>query len=193
MSGFISAQVGINNSTPKSTLDITKSAVAANAEGLLTPRLTGDELKAKDASYDIPQNSAVIYATAAVTTSSTKTINVTTPGFYYYNSTLAKWIGLNMPKFFYMPSVYFDTTTLGVFTKDLYQLYYNQFTTPAAKNPAAAAQIPVVGRSDLQYYITSYDNTVFSNVAITDTGLVTYTVLNNAFDGTFLNIVFVVK
>lgn len=193
IASIFSAQVGINNSLPQGTLDITKSSVSTLPDGLITPRLTGDELKAKDGTYGLLQNSTVVYVTTAAIISSMKTSNITTPGFYYYNSTLAKWIGLNMPKFFYMPSVYFDTTTLGTFTKDLYQLYYNQFTAPTVKNPTAAAQIPVVGSSDLQYYITSFDNTVFSNVSITDSGVVTYTVISNAFDGTFLNIVFVVR
>lgn len=190
---LLSAQVGINNDTPKANLDITKSAITTQPDGFITPRLTGDELKAKDALYNADQNSTVVYATAAVTTASTKTSNVTTPGFYYYNSAISKWVGLSMPKFFYMPSVYFDTTTLGAFSKDLYQLYFDQFTTPAVKNPGASGKIPVVGRTDLQYYITSLDSTVFGPVTITDAGVVNYTVKANANDGTFLNIVFVVK
>lgn len=190
---LLSAQVGINNESPKANLDITKSAIATQPDGLITPRLTGDELKAKDALYTTDQNSTVVYATAPVTTASTKTSNVTTPGFYYYNSAISKWVGLTMPKFFYMPSVYFDTTTLGAFSKDLYQLYFDQFNTPAVKNPSASGKIPVVGRADLQYYITSLDAAVFGPVTITDTGVVNYTVKANANDGTFLNIVFVVK
>ncbi|MCZ2085833.1 MULTISPECIES: hypothetical protein [unclassified Kaistella] len=186
-------QVGINNESPKANLHITKSAITTQPDGLITPRLTGDELKAKDALYTADQNSTVVYATAPVTTTSTKTSNVTTPGFYYYNSGISKWVGLSMPKFFYMPSVYFDTTTLGSFSKDLYQLYYDQFTSPAAKNTSASGKIPVVGRTDLEYYITSFDATVFGPVTITDAGVVNYTVKANANDGTFLNIVFVVK
>lgn len=189
----LSAQVGINNSAPQATLDVTKSALSTLPDGLITPRLTGDELKAKDALYTATQNSTVIYATVAVTIGSAKTLNVTSPGFYYYNSNLSKWMGLNMPRFFYMPSIYFDTTMLGNFSKDLYQLYSDQFTLPKAKNPSAPSSIPVVGRNDLNYYITSFDATVFTNVLISDSGVVSYTVSNSASDGSFLNIVFVVK
>ncbi len=187
------AQVGINNQNPKATLDIQKSAVATLPDGLLTPRMTGDELKNKDALYGVDQNSAVVFVTAPSTTTTTKTSNVTTSGFYYYNNGISKWVGLTMPKFFYMPSISFDTTTMGTYQKDLYQLYYNQFTSPPVKSTGSLGKVPVLGKNDLEYYITYYDTTVFSNVTIDANGLMKYDVINNASDSSFINIVFVVK
>lgn len=186
------AQVGINNTAPKATLDMNKSA-ASQPEGLLTVRLSGTELASRDNLYGADQNAAVVYVTAAPSSSTSKTSNVTTPGFYYYNNGISKWVGLTMPKFFYMPSILFDTTSLGAKTKDLYQLYYNQFTAPQASSTGAAGKIPVLGKNDLEYYITYYDTNVFTNVSIDANGLMSYTVSNNATDASFMNIVFVVK
>ncbi|MDQ1095423.1 MULTISPECIES: hypothetical protein [Chryseobacterium] len=186
------AQVGINTPTPKATLDMNKSATS-QPEGFLTVRLSGTDLASRDNLYGADQNAAVVYVTAAPSTSTSKTSNVTTPGFYYYNNGISKWVGLTMPKFFYMPSILFDTTSLGAKTKDLYQLYYDQFTTPQASSTGAAGKIPVLGKNDLEYYITYYDTNVFTNVSIDANGLMSYTVSNNATDASFMNIVFVVK
>ncbi len=187
------AQVGINTNTPKSTFDIHTSATAGSPEGFLTPRLTGDELKNKDSLYGSDQNSTVVFVTSTSSSTTTKTSNVTTTGFYYYNSSISKWVSLTMPKFFYMPSISFDTTTMGTSTKDLYQLYYNQFTTPQVKSTGSLGKVPVLGKTDLEYYITYYDTNVFSNVSIDGNGVMTYNVISNASDSSFINIVFVVK
>ena len=187
----INAQVGINTNGPKATLDLNKST--ASADGLLTVRMTGTELAAKDNLYGAEQNSTVVYVTAVPTTSTAKTSNVTTPGFYFYNSGISKWVGLRIPKFFYMPSILFDTTSMGNKTKDLYQLYYNQFTAPQVSSTGALGKIPVLGKNDLEYYITYYDTNVFTNVSIDANGFMSYNVSNNATDASFMNIVFVVK
>ena len=46
---YTNAQVGINTTEPKATLDITGSATnLTKIDGVIPPRLTGDELKAKE-------------------------------------------------------------------------------------------------------------------------------------------------
>ena len=185
-------QVGINSSSPKATLDLNRSVINS-PEGLLTVRMTGTELASRDNLYTADQTSTVVYVTAVPGTATSKTSNVTTPGFYYYNHSILKWVGLTIPKFFYMPSILFDTTTLGAKNKDLYQLYYNQFTAPQVSSTGASGKIPVLGRNDLEYYITYYDTNVFTNVTIDTNGVMNYTVSNNATDASFMNIVFVVK
>lgn len=188
----IYGQVGINTTSPKSTLELNKSATTS-AEGLLTVRMSGTELASRDNLYGADQNSTVVYVTAVPGSSTPKTSNITTPGFYFYNNAISKWVGLRMPKFFYMPSILFDTTTLGAKTKDLYQLYYDQFNTPQVSSTGASGKIPVLGKNDLEYYITYYDTNVFTNVSIDANGFMNYTVTNNATDASFMNIVFVVK
>lgn len=193
LGNFAFSQVGINTAAPKSTLDIQKGTLTTNADGLMTVRLTGDELKAKDALYGADQNSTVVYVTAASATTTAKTSNVTIPGFYYYNNAISKWVGLQMPKFFYMPSIFFDTTTLSTSTKDLYQIYSDQFSKPQVKSTGSFGKVPILGKNDLEYYITYMDTNVFKNVTIDENGLMTYTIGSNASDMSFINIVFVVK
>lgn len=84
----IFAQVGINNNTPKATLDITAQTTnGSKPEGLLPPRLTGDQIQAGDAQYTAAQAGIIIYATAAATAPSIKTANITAAGYYFYDGT----------------------------------------------------------------------------------------------------------
>ena len=89
VSSLAYSQVGINNESPKATLDITgKPTDASVTDGLLTPRIAGDELKLKDLLYGTNQTGALIYATSAITftpLSTDKTKNVTAAGYYYFD------------------------------------------------------------------------------------------------------------
>ncbi len=83
------AQVGINNNAPKATLDITaKTTDGSKPEGLIAPRLTGDQIQAGDAQYGAAQKGSIVYATAAATSPSTKTANITTQGYYFFDGTV---------------------------------------------------------------------------------------------------------
>ncbi|MBV8328073.1 hypothetical protein [Chryseobacterium sp.] len=80
----IYSQVGINTTAPKATLDITGApADPTRMDGLIAPRLTGAELRAKN--YTAAQEGAIVYATAADTAPAGQTINVTVPGYYYFD------------------------------------------------------------------------------------------------------------
>jgi len=94
-------QVGINSTSPKSTLDVAgKPTDVTSADGVIAPRLTGNQLKAKDALYikttssSDGQTGAIVYVTQAVTgTPAGKTINVTSSGYYYFDGDV--WKKLN--------------------------------------------------------------------------------------------------
>ncbi|MCC6286949.1 MAG: hypothetical protein IT249_03620 [Chitinophagaceae bacterium] len=78
--------VGINTNTPEATLQIVGvPATTTVADGVILPSLTGDQLKAKDAVYTTAKTGAIVYVTAAASPTTTKTVNVTTAGFYYFN------------------------------------------------------------------------------------------------------------
>ncbi|WP_268223997.1 hypothetical protein, partial [Sinomicrobium oceani] len=113
------------------------------------------------------------------------------------SSGVLKQLKAAMPKFFYMPSVVFDVSASGTFTRNLHQEYLDQFTgTGLVGSQGAPSSIPnLPTATDLYYYITYYDNTVFSNIAIDQNGVLTYTVNSGATvtEGSFMNIVFVVK
>ncbi|MDH6250710.1 hypothetical protein M2347_000437 [Chryseobacterium sp. H1D6B] len=179
MYGIITAQVGINTSTPDTSaaLDITSTT-----KGLLLPRISNLTL------VQNPATGLVIFDTNKKCISQ----NTGTPA-------APSWVCLSpyVAKFFYMPSVVFDTSVTATGqTKDLYSLYKNQFASiPAnARSTSAPAAIPYFpNASDVYYYVTGYDTTVFKINSISDTGVLNYDVLSNATSASFINIVFVVK
>lgn len=112
-----------------------------------------------------------------------------------------------MPTFLYMPSIALPTAgthivsgegfsvTAGVFSVSLYARYLEQFGAPEISNPTRTTTLPVLAANEMDYYITGYDKTVFENITITDSGILSYKVKANAVisSRTFMNIVFAVK
>jgi len=89
VSKLIFAQIGINTPTPNATLDVVaKTTNGSQPEGIIAPRLTGDQIKSGDAQYTANQRGALVYATSAVGTASTKTANITRAGYYYFDGAL---------------------------------------------------------------------------------------------------------
>lgn len=98
--GYASAQdytgkVGINTEKPKATLDIRpKTTDGSKAEGLLTPQLTGDQLKVMTANLTVENNGLLVFVTAPVTTADASTANVVASGYYRFNisGTTKYWV-----------------------------------------------------------------------------------------------------
>lgn len=87
------AQVGINTSTPQSTLDVVgKPSDSSIFDGIIAPRITGADLKTK--TYTAQQTGALVYVTAADPSPSGQTADVVSLGYYYFNgdATINKWI-----------------------------------------------------------------------------------------------------
>jgi len=85
-------RVGINTATPAATLDVVANTTDnTRPDALLVPRLTRSQLVAKDAAYDTAQNGALTFVNTIDGTASTKTVNVTAVGFYYYDSVSSTW------------------------------------------------------------------------------------------------------
>ncbi len=83
------AQVGVNTQTPQATLDVIgKPADASSLDGVIAPRMTGAELRAK--TYTAAQTGALVYVTLADTAPAGQTINVTSTGYFYFDGT--QWI-----------------------------------------------------------------------------------------------------
>lgn len=83
------SQIGINTQTPKSTLDVVgKPTVTTEPDGIKVTNITGNELKAKDASYGVDQNGVMVYITAIPSPTTLKTVNINEVGFYYFDSVL---------------------------------------------------------------------------------------------------------
>lgn len=90
----LNAQTGINTIDPKATLDVVGQPSSITVmDGIIPPRLTGDQLQAK--TYTSDQNGAITYATQASSSPAGQTINVTSAGLYVFNSILNQWIALS--------------------------------------------------------------------------------------------------
>lgn len=86
------AQVGINTSQAQATLDVVGSpSNTSKLDGVIAPRLTGVQLKAKN--YTAAQTGAIVYVTAAETAPTGQTVDVISPGYYYFDGT--KWGNLS--------------------------------------------------------------------------------------------------
>lgn len=149
------------------------------------------------------------------TTNSGTTTGVTEHLLAVGSDNVVKALKASMPKFFYMPSIivpiaasqftainatagesFSDATRTGVL--NLYERYKAQFgTVGTATQPSSpsAPSLPVLPASELHYYVTWYDTTVFQSVSLDATGKMTY-VVRVGVDvtvGSFMNIVFAVK
>lgn len=161
--------------------------------------MTLAQLVLKDSRHAADQTGTIVYVSEVVGATSIKTQEITRVGYYFFDG--IKWRIVNASsslQFFFMPSIVFDTSVDATGqTKDLYDLYYKQFTGASGnfiKSTNAPLTLPYVpAATDLHYYITDFDNTVFSNISINASGLMTYDVRAVASDATFLNIVFVLK
>jgi hypothetical protein len=93
----VSAQtgkVGINTETPQATLDIKGVASDPTAhDGIIAPRLTGDELSKKN--YTSAQTGALVYVTAPATSLTKQTVNVSSIGYYYFDGSVWQTAGGN--------------------------------------------------------------------------------------------------
>ncbi|WP_374461766.1 beta strand repeat-containing protein [Chryseobacterium taeanense] len=84
------AQVGINNTSPKATLDITaKTTDGSKPEGLIIPQLSGSNIHTATAAgvYGSNQKGLIIYATSADSSPISTTANITSAGYYYFDGT----------------------------------------------------------------------------------------------------------
>jgi len=206
-STFGFGQVGINTTNPASTFEIVgQPNNNIIADGLIVPRLTGDQLKAKDQVYEnnnTTTKGAIVYVTDKVTTPSTITAEVIGPGYYYFDG--VKWLSFasdrSKDKWFYAPSIALPTTENGVptaansgisydasteiFTIDLFSIYKKQFNVTDANinssfvksNPSSS--LDSFDSDQLDYFIIYYDNSVYdpASIAVNTDGILTYKIL----------------
>ncbi len=182
-------------------LDMKQDALGNSTKGLVLPRV-------KLSSIDLPAPlSAHVAGMTVYNLEPAGTgANQVYAGFYYNNG--SRWVRL-VPEntiFFYAPSIVVPTditapeynATTQTFTLDLYTIYQSQYAlsdaTSSTKSPAAGT-LPVMAKEQLDYFVTYYDKAVFTNVAITNNGVLTYKLAAGFVitEKTFLNVVFKIK
>lgn len=90
-------QIGINSKDPQVTFDISSSATnTQKPDGLLIPRITGNQLTTNNNAYTDAHNSTLVYVTSPVSAPEGKTIDVTSSGFYFFDGPTNKWIKVNV-------------------------------------------------------------------------------------------------
>ncbi|MEC7769628.1 MAG: hypothetical protein VX798_00490, partial [Bacteroidota bacterium] len=98
-------------------------------------------------------------------------------------------------RIFYPPSIAIDASSNGTGrTVDLYAQYVAQYGTPAVSSAGAPAAVPTYSATELYYYVTYADPTVFDNMSIDANGVLTYDIIGQPADyNALINVVFVVK
>ncbi|HEY4538659.1 MAG TPA: hypothetical protein VIG94_01465 [Faecalibacter sp.] len=196
------AQVGINTNEPQASLDVQAAPHTTTvSDGIIAPRLTGDQLKAKDSAYQTPQTGAIVYVTQRLTSEPTsKTIKVKDPGYYYFDGEIWQAVESTQQKqdWFYMPSFNLDMSSLEQKTVDLYANYRSQFTKQSNKyfssinttSLVSNLEAPLFEAHELEYIVTFYDERYITIHGITPEGVMTYTVNNtNPPVNSFINII----
>ncbi|WP_449397809.1 hypothetical protein [Chryseobacterium wanjuense] len=95
LSSFVFSQVGINTSSPTSTLDVAAknaTGTTANVDGLLVPRV--DRQRAQSMT-GVPAPTLIYVNNIATGTQTGTTANVDAEGYYFFNGTL--WVKLHNP------------------------------------------------------------------------------------------------
>ena len=195
----LNAQVTIGKQQTPNPDAVLELVTPGNNKGFLPPRIA---LVAPHSPAPLSTNvqGMVVYNTTVLRDSLQE-------GLYVNDGT--RWVVLQQtpylaPVWFYMPAFPLSVSSSGTFTVDLWAEYNQQFNNLATGNNIvssdATAPKPlskVYSADELNYYVTGYDNTVFSDVSLTPTGTLSYTItpaaLTNVSDSTFMNIVFVVK
>ena len=87
------AQVGINTTDPKTTLQVEGEATNITiSDGIQAPAITLAQLDAKVAVYGTEQDGAILYVNdVSVASITSETEHVTSIGYYFYNATDDKW------------------------------------------------------------------------------------------------------
>ncbi|MDR1763068.1 MAG: hypothetical protein LBR64_03825 [Dysgonamonadaceae bacterium] len=215
----VNAQVTIGEqATPIVTLEVKgKPSDDSKPDGVLIPKLTGNELRAKwnnpgtyPQGLDINKSEGIlVYVTEACSPADAEGDPfeyVTAPGFYFFSVSGMAWKPLvsggetheaAAPKveWFYMPSTVLPVAS-GANSINLYDVYTQNFgmTASSTFKGTGATSLPVVPANQIEFFITYYDTQVFTNLSLTAAGVLSYDCdPTKISDNTYMNIVFRIK
>ncbi|WP_347218904.1 tail fiber domain-containing protein [Chryseobacterium sp.] len=138
--------IGINTPNPKATLDINaKTDGSSQPEGLMIPRLTGDQIQTMTSSIQPGTESLMIYATARPVSPTAKVSKITQPGYYFWNGTDWESMGVNSNIYTSDGAI---TTTLASRNVDLNGknlVFSGTGSVGIGTTPSATAKLDVAG------------------------------------------------
>jgi hypothetical protein len=152
------AQVGINNTNPQSTLDISASSVSlpTPTDGILIPRVSNFPITNPTAN----QQGMLVF----LTTNSTFSTIFKPKGFYYWNFPTLDWIGVT--------STESEKTSLDINVSNFEDFIFDQYS--GAAGPTTA------GKNDNQYSFTPATNgSILSNSDVDGTSSLFLAFSNN--------------
>lgn len=140
------AQVGINTDEPKATLDVVgKPDIQNHFDGLIPPRITGNQLANKN--YSALQKGAIVYITQPATNLSGQVIHIVEEGYYYFNGQY--WSQIYKEPMFYDALIVLDETlTANTITEQTSWSSYLPFPTNPRQH-TLATKIYRLGTSGL--------------------------------------------
>ncbi|WP_294221506.1 hypothetical protein [uncultured Chryseobacterium sp.] len=114
ISSFTFAQIGIANTAPNATMDVKALKTdGSTSEGIIIPRLTGDEIKNAGNQYTAAQTGAMVYVSSVPSATDTKTANITSAGCYYFDGSVWKSMGKSVNNTVISYSTTVDPNILG--------------------------------------------------------------------------------
>jgi len=128
---FIYGQVGINTTSPVTTLQIDKNPAANAVEGLMVPRLSGDDIFGMPVSGTTFESNLVYATSAASTPNQTGAgINLKSKGFYYWDGSI--WVTIGSTTTVNNLLSFVKPMNILLNDKDTYLYGSSAFTVPAA-------------------------------------------------------------
>lgn len=168
IASVFNAQVGINTNTPRATLDVApKSTNGTTAEGVIAPRLTGNQLSSADSRYTTAHAGVIIYATSAASPTTTKTVNVTAPGYYYFDGAIWNGMGAQNTNTTVSISSVIDPNILG---------YVPSNTATATNN--APSSLTINGVTATRTGIVTYNGHSYAAYSASASGISWYNAYN---------------
>jgi len=139
------SQVGINTQTPKATLEVVGKPNDANHfDGIIPPRITGNELAAK--TYSAAQKGAFVFVTAPATDLTGQTVHLTRSGLYYFDG--QQWVEVSKDDPLEMVALRGNTSTVEIVVKDFLKLDFDQkenYILGRSRSPITGEYNTIVG------------------------------------------------